>query len=208
MELVEEFNKINLNKLDQFYTKKYVAEKYYNVLEKKINLNNYDILLEPSAGTGSFYNLFPDKKRKGFDLEPKCKGVEKLDFFNFKPDKNKTYAVIGNPPFGKVSSMAIKFFNYSACFSDLIAFIIPRTFKRVSIQNKLNLNFHLLYSQDLDMKPCCFEPNMDAKCCFQIWIKKEEKKLYLKKRIKILNSYNLEKKIKINNQLLLKIQIL
>ena len=37
------------------------------------------------------------------------------------------------PPFGKVSSLAIRFFNKCAQFSDVIAFIIPRTFNKVSV---------------------------------------------------------------------------
>jgi hypothetical protein len=68
-----------------------------------------------------------------------------------------------------VSSLAVKFFNKSAEFADCIAFIIPRTFKRVSIQNKLSIDFELIYNKDLPVTPCCFTPKMTAKCCFQIW---------------------------------------
>jgi hypothetical protein len=86
----------------------------------------------------------------------------------FKPKENKKYLIIGNPPFGKSSSIAIKFFNKAALFSECIAFILPRTFKRISIQNRLDLNFSLIYTKDLPVKPCCFIPKMEAKCCFQI----------------------------------------
>ena len=161
----------NMNSLDQFYTKEHISEECINTLKKYISFNDYDYILEPSAGTGSFYKLLPKNKRIGLDLEPKFNGILKMDYFDFIPKKNKKYIVIGNPPFGKISSLAIKFFNKSANFADVIAFIIPRTFKRVSIQNKLNLNFKLVYNNDLPVKPCCFTPNMDAKCCFQIWIK-------------------------------------
>lgn len=163
-------------KLDQFYTKPDFAIKYFNILKNKIKLNDYDILLEPSAGTGSFYKLFNKNKRIGIDLDPKYKDIVKLDFFDYIPQKNKTYIVIGNPPFGRVSSIAVKFFNKSAEYSNAIAFIIPRTFKRVSVQNKLNLYFHLIYTEDVPLKPCCFSPKMNAKCCFQIWIKKKIKR--------------------------------
>ena len=161
----------NMNSLDQFYTKEHVSEDCINILKKHISFNDYDYILEPSAGTGSFYKLLPENKRIGIDLEPKYNGILKMDYFNYIPIKNKKYIVIGNPPFGKISSLAVKFFNKSAEFADIIAFIIPRTFKRVSIQNKLNLNFKLIYNMDLPLKPCCFTPKMDAKCCFQIWIK-------------------------------------
>tara|TARA_Y100000389_G_scaffold204224_1_gene255678 strand:- start:7059 stop:7874 length:816 start_codon:yes stop_codon:yes gene_type:complete len=154
---------------DQFYTNGEVAERLYEKTKELINIEDYDIILEPSAGTGSFYKLFPHNKRVGLDLEPKYEGIIQQDFLTFEPDLLKTYISIGNPPFGRVSSIAIKFFNKCAEFSDYVCFIIPRTFNKVSVQNKLNLNFHLVYSEDLPDKPCCFNPNMSAKCCYQIW---------------------------------------
>jgi hypothetical protein len=162
--------------MDQFYTKPDVSKKCINLLKEKVDLSVFDCLLEPSAGTGSFFNLLDETKRIGIDLEPKCNEIKCLNFFDFKFDKTKKYLAIGNPPFGRVCSVAVKFFNYAAEFCDVIAFIIPRTFKRTSIQNKLNLNFKLIFSEDLPLKPCCFEPKMNAKCCFQIWQKQDTKR--------------------------------
>ena len=160
--------------MDQFYTKPDIALKYYEILKSIVDIDEYDILLEPAAGKGAFFNLLPEERRQGLDIEPKSENIERMDYFDFIPEENLKYLVIGNPPFGKISSIAIKFFNKSAEFADIIAFIIPRTFKRVSVQNKLNLNFHLIYTEDLPLIPCCFEPKMGAKCCFQIWRKKNE----------------------------------
>ena len=158
-------------KLDQFYTNQDIANKCYQTLKEKIAVDDYDIQLEPSAGTGSFYKLLNSQTRIGLDIEPKFDGVLEMNYFDYKPEADKKNIVIGNPPFGRISSVAVKFFNKSAEFADCIAFIIPRTFKRVSIQNKLSLNFHLIYNEDLPCNPCCFTPKMSAKCCFQIWKK-------------------------------------
>jgi len=166
----------NENKLDQFYTNPDIAIKCLNILNEKINTKNYDIHMEPSAGNGVFYNIMNKAKRYGIDIEPKHKDIVKQDFLEFKPNRDKKYIIIGNPPFGKVSSLAVKFFNKSAEFSDCIAFIIPRTFKRVSIQNKLDMNFELIYNMDLPLNPCCFTPKMSAKCCFQIWKRTDNKR--------------------------------
>jgi hypothetical protein len=166
----------NENELDQFYTNQDVSLKCYSKLKQLISIDNYDIHLEPSAGNGSFYNIMNPDKRFGIDILPNNTDIIKMDFFDYTPETDKKYLVIGNPPFGKISSLAIKFFNKSAEFSECIAFIIPRTFKRVSVQNKLNLNFHLLYNEDLPINPCCFTPKMSAKCCFQIWKKTDEKR--------------------------------
>lgn len=169
-----DFHKINL---DQFYTKKEISENCLRVLDDYIYFEDFDYILEPSVGTGSFYNLLPRDKRIGIDIDPKIKdrSITQMDFLEFEPEKNKKYIVVGNPPFGKISSLAIKFFNKSAEFADVIAFIVPRTFKRVSVQNKLDLNFRLIYNEDLTLKPCCFTPKMNSKCSFQIWIRTKRK---------------------------------
>ena len=162
--------------LDQFYTNKDIALKCYNKLTELINIDEFDIHLEPSAGSGSFFNIMDETKKIGFDIEPKKEGIYKMDFFDYRPQQDKKYLVLGNPPFGRGSSLAVKFFNKSAEFANCIAFIIPRTFKRVSIQNKLNLYFELIYNEDLPITPCCFTPKMTAKCCFQVWVKKDSKR--------------------------------
>lgn len=160
--------------MDKFYTKPVVAEYFFNTLKNIINVDDFDICLEPSAGNGSFFNLLPPKKRMGLDIIPDHDEIIQMDFFNFVPQKNKKYICIGNPPFGRISSLAVKFFNKSAEFSQCIAFILPRTFKRVSVVNRLDEYFHLIYEEDVANNS--FEPNMMAKCIFQIWIKKEIKR--------------------------------
>jgi hypothetical protein len=154
---------------DQFYTKSEIAKKCLDKLSEYVDVNSFDIIIEPSAGTGSFFNLLPVDKRIGIDLEPKCEGIACADYTDFEPPPNKKIAVVGNPPFGINSKSAVIFFKHSAKFADIIAFIIPRTWKRISIQNRLSLDFELIFNMDLPMTPCCFTPKMSAKCCFQIW---------------------------------------
>jgi hypothetical protein len=158
---------------DQFYTIPDIAKKLYNILINKIDIQQYDYIVEPSAGNGSFYKLLDENKRIGIDIQPKYEGIIKQDYLKYNFDKKYKYIVIGNPPFGKISNLAIKFYNKSAEYANVIAFILPRTFKRISVQNKLNKNFKLIYNEDLPNKPCCFIPKMNAKCCFQIWIKSD-----------------------------------
>mgnify|MGYP006100237281 CR=1 FL=1 len=156
---------------DQFYTKSEIAKECLDKLSEYVDVNLFDIIIEPSAGTGSFYNLLPLGKRIGIDLEPKHEGVIQMDYLDFAPPPNKKIMIVGNPPFGVNSKSAVIFFNFSAKFADIIAFIIPRTFKRISVQNRLSLDFELIYTEDLPTSPCCFTPKMGAKCCFQIWQK-------------------------------------
>jgi hypothetical protein len=95
------------------------------------------------------------------------------DFFEYAPPKNKKkILIIGNPPFGRVSSLAVKFFNHAAQFATVIAFLVPRTFRKISIQNKLDDRFHLVYDEEIPNTPGCFSPQMMVICCFQIWEKR------------------------------------
>ena len=162
---------INDNGLDQFYTNQKYAKCCYTTIMKKIpDFDSFDIELEPSAGSGSFYNLLSPSKKIGMDLDPKCKGVIKRDFFEYSPPSSKKIITIGNPPFGRNASLAIKFFNHAASFSKAIAFIVPKSFKKDSIQNKLDLNFHLKYEKDCPEKSFVVnDDEYDVPCVFQIW---------------------------------------
>lgn len=163
---------------DQFYTKKNVAQKVFDIVYNKYK--NIDMYVEPSAGQGVFYNLLPRVYRLGLDIDPKISEIKKTDYFEFdvsELQKNyKNTCVIGNPPFGKNSSLAIKFFNRSAEYANIIAFILPRTFRKDSVINRLNKNFHLTYEEILDKNS--FElldkTEYSVPCVFQIWERKNK----------------------------------
>ena len=167
--------------LDKFYTIPSIVDKCISSLTKLYNWDEWDMVIEPSAGNGSFLLKIPSKEKIGIDILPEHKDIIKQDFFTYIPPKEKkNILVIGNPPFGKVSSLAIKFFNHAAIWSDVIAFIIPRTFRKVSVQNKLNPYFHLILDEEIPTSPCSFEPRMNVKCCFQIWKKTNTKRDIIK----------------------------
>lgn len=158
-------------RLDQFYTNRQVSKRIVDSVKK--HFDDFDIILEPSAGDGSFFQFLPVSKRLGIDLDPKSQNIEKKDFFHFLPEKNKSYFTIGNPPFGKNSSLAVNFFNHAATFSQYIAFIVPRTFRKDSIQNKLDLKFHLISEELLPQNSfyTSSKEKYDVPTVFQIWKK-------------------------------------
>lgn len=166
-------------KLDQFYTKPEVAKHFFKKLSSIVNIDD-SFLLEPSAGTGSFSDLFHENSL-ALDLEPKKDYIKQKDYleFNYKEEieTKKSIIVVGNPPFGKNSSLAISFFNKSAEFADIIAFIIPKTFHKESVTNRLDLSFHLEYSEDVNNYGFLFEnKDYDVPCVFQVWKKSKTKR--------------------------------
>ena len=156
---------------DRFYTTPDIVEKCLNL----INFDDYDCIIEPSAGTGSFVKQFPNGiTQYNFDLNPAGENIVEADWF--KVDKSefqqyKSILVCGNPPFGQQNTLAIGFFNEAAKFCDTIAFILPLSFKKASIQNHLNLNFHL--KDELVLADCNFllkdEEYVKVPCVFQVW---------------------------------------
>lgn len=166
-------------KYDQFYTRPEVAEHCISVLEKLIPEENRYIYLEPSAGTGSF--SLPLKKVLAFDIDPKHRSIVKANFLTIPKEKipfeTREVCTVGNPPFGWRSSLAIKFFNHCAEVSDTIAFIVPRTFRKLSVQNRLNREFWLIHDEDVPKDSFIFLGNPHhTTCCFQIWVRKPKKR--------------------------------
>jgi hypothetical protein len=163
--------------LDKFYTIPEISEKCLQSVGSLYKWTEWEMVIEPSAGNGSFLTRIPTKNKLGIDISPEHKDIIKQDFLTYTPPSDlKKILVVGNPPFGRVCSLAIKFFNHASKWADVIAFIIPRTFRRVSVQNKLNMNFHLVFDEEIPMEPCSFSPPMMVKCCFQIWEKRNTKR--------------------------------
>jgi hypothetical protein len=149
------------------------SKKCIDKVNELYDINNWDLIIEPSAGDGSFLNQITSDNKIGIDIMPEHENIIKHDFFQYQPPCDKTnILIIGNPPFGKVCSLAIKFFNYSAKWANVIAFIVPRTFRKTSVQNKLDAKFHLIHDEEIPTTPCCFIPQIPVKCCFQIWEKR------------------------------------
>jgi hypothetical protein len=82
--------------------------------------------------------------------------------------------VVGNPPFGRQSTTAIKFITKACSFADLIAFILPRSFKKPSMSRMFPPNFHLLSSIDLPADSFTVaSQDYAVPCVFQIYERRD-----------------------------------
>jgi predicted RNA methylase len=164
------------NTIDKFYTKPYIAQKCVDIFSKYITLSSNDVIIEPSAGNGSFIVPINQVTENSlfFDLKPENSSIIKQNFFDLDTtqiiDKYDNIHTIGNPPFGRQSSLAIQFINKAATFSDSISFILPRSFKKPSMKKSFPLNFHLIYQMDLPKNSFLLDGiQHDVPCIFQIW---------------------------------------
>jgi len=178
------------NDFDKYYTKLDTARECLERFSSFISIQENDIVIEPSAGAGVFYFLLKEKYKNtiGYDILPDHDEIIKQDYLELpqlrsKLENQKNH-VIGNPPFGKQSSLAKKFIKKSTLFCDTIGFILPKSFKKDSFQSVFPLKFHLIDS--FDLPDDSFEVNgisHNVPCCFQIWMKKEQERV-VKPKIK------------------------
>lgn len=180
--------------MDKFYTRPSVAVECVAAIEQTCgSFDQWSLVVEPSAGGGSFSDALARRLVAAcggevplflaMDVEPAAPGIERRDFFDFCPPPGVGRTLVaGNPPFGRVSSMAVRFFNHAAGWADVVAFVVPRTFRRVSVQNRLDPSFHLAHDLDIPLEPCAFDPPMMAKCCFQIWERRSTPRRIVRQR--------------------------
>ena len=185
---------------DKFYTSLPIVNECIKLINKYINIQESDLCIEPSAGSGSFISgiksLF--KHYKFYDLEPENNEIIRQDYLDFdyntiNVESNGKIHIIGNPPFGRQSSLAIKFIKKSCEFCDSISFILPKSFKKDSLKKHFPPNFHLICEYDLPKNAFIVDKKeYDVPCIFQTWIKKDADRVLPKKLIP--NNYKFVKK--------------
>lgn len=120
--------------LDQFFTRPEIAQECWKSLCTHVdasggNVSDYKFV-EPSAGLGAFYDLLPQDRRVGIDVDAFRAEYIRQDFLSWMPKKNGYgYVCVGNPPFGYRAWLALAFLNHAATFSDYVGFIVPMAFQ-------------------------------------------------------------------------------
>jgi len=134
---------------DQFFTRPDVASKFANWV--KSTLSKLDpkptTMIEPSAGNGDLARHFPGIEM--YDLDPQLPEIKRADFLKSSHKYQPGKTVIMNPPFGVNSNLAVAFFNKAATFADHIAQIVPITFRRPSVQDRMSTEFRLVDQYNL-----------------------------------------------------------
>ena len=172
---------------EQFYTPLDLAHTLIGMVETTLGSLKGAVVLEPAGGTGSFVEAAFAKGVKeviSFDIEPLH---EKVLLGNFLDQEltQQNLITISNPPFGRNNSLSIPFFNHAARVSDAICFIVPRSWRKWSVTNRLDLNFELVADQDLDIDYLDSEGELISDksrlaTCFQIWRRSETPRVPVK----------------------------
>lgn len=190
------------NTIDKFYTKPNIVNNFNNLIKSKLKIDKKnDLIIEPSAGEGAFINIIKNlcDNYLFYDIKPENEEIEKQDYltldYKLYLNKYNKIHIIGNPPFGRQSSLALKFIKVSSNFCNSVSFILPKSFKKDSFKNKIPLYFHLIYEEDITEKNAFLLNNeqYNVPCIYQIWEKKETKRI-IKEKEKIKKGYKFVKK--------------
>ena len=170
--------------LEQHYTTPMIAEfctqKFFDLVDSR----DAGMVLEPCAGTGEFSRQilkFTDYLDE-MDIDPKI-GMRRGDFLDFNFYGGMAFSVITNPPFGRGNSLSVKFFNHAASAkANYIGFLIPASWRKWSLQNKLDKNYHLIGDFDLPAGTHFYELGVEdnkettLSCVFQVWEWRKEER--------------------------------
>ena len=174
--------------LDKYYTKSSTVNLIKEWIINNININN-NLIIEPSAGNGSFINMIKELSNNYLfvDISPEHNEIKKLDYLELNIDNLKNSHVIGNPPFGKQSSLAIKFIKKSCEFCDSFSFILPKSFKKDSLKKHVDKYFHLIFEHDIPDNSFIYNNcEYNVPCVFQIWKKMD----YEREKVQVLEPLN------------------
>lgn len=165
------------NTVDKFYTKLCVAKKCVDYIKCLVEIDKKnDLVIEPSAGAGSFINDIKNicDNTIFYDIMPEHSEIVEQDYLTCDlSNYSQKIHVIGNPPFGRQSSLATKFIKHSCKYCHSISFILPKSFKKDSLKKKFPLKFHCVHESDIiDNSFTINGKDYDVPCVFQIWVKK------------------------------------
>jgi predicted RNA methylase len=173
---------------EQFYTPEELAIKLTKQLAVLVGGLEGKLVIEPAGGTGAFVKAAKDlgaKKVISFDIEPKSADIALGDFLEADLSAVTGAITISNPPFGRNNSLSIPFFNKAAKHSDYIAFIVPRSWRKWSVINRLDRDFHLIHDQDLSIDYVDETGEMvwqksNLRTCFQVWQRQDKQRELIK----------------------------
>ena len=168
---------------EQYYTPLETACHCLKVLQSKVDTEG-KLWLEPAGGTGSFVEALlssgiSESLIRSYDIEPKHRLVTKTDDFLKESLSDISNAVtLTNPPFGRANKLSVPFFNKCSEVSDYVAFVVPKSWRKWSVQDRLNPLFHVIHDEELQVDYTMSEGNPEKSkgklaTVFQIWERRE-----------------------------------
>ena len=167
---------------EQFYTPPAIADMVVRHVIDAAPASRDHRWLEPAGGTGTFLDAFDRAGIHDYwscDIEPHDRRVADANFLATHLENIPPWVTVTNPPFGRNNALSVPFFNHAASVSALIAFIVPRSWRKWSVINRLDSRFHLLADHDLSIDYVRVDgtpisQSGSLRTCVQIWERRAE----------------------------------
>lgn len=153
------------------------------------------VFIEPSAGTGAFFDLLPKRQRLGIEIDPALQAMRpeyiRRDFLQctraslgLRHVPAQDIVLIGNPPFsspdkrahGGNSNRALEFLHHAAQMGHTIAFLLGANFRKPLVQAKIDPRLSLAAEVPVGAHRFHLgsgpdeQPSAPMQVVFQIWV--------------------------------------
>lgn len=167
---------------EQYYTPIDTARLCFETIRPFLPDNKDLKWLEPAGGKGVFIDVILENGYKNitsYDIEPKHPMIQETnDFLSEDLDNLRNCITLTNPPFGRANKLSVPFFNKCATVSDYIGFLIPKSWRKWTVIERLDRNFHLIEDIDLNVD-FIYEEDTNKKSkgklntIFQVWERRD-----------------------------------
>lgn len=177
--------------LDKFYTKPEIVRQCLSYLA----LGTYARVIEPAAGDGAFLTPLQAAAPAGvdvvgLDLAPEHPDVRKQDWFTFTEQAAEPTLVVGNPPYGEQSALAVRFINHAfeVVGAQTVAFVLASGFQKASYHARIFPYAHLMREVRLPRNAFTFRgQDYDLPSVFQVWERSTTRRS--KQRLPLVSDY-------------------
>lgn len=102
--------------LDQYYTSHEVAGECVDLFTSYYGFEEFDEIIEPSAGSGRFLDFLPSPKTVGLDIRPGDPRVHKQNFLTWTPqDSTKKFLLLATHLSDNVRLWQLSSWNILLC---------------------------------------------------------------------------------------------
>ncbi len=117
--------------LDKYYTKRSIVDLCLQKVEELSH--SYDLVIEPSAGDGAFYDRLNFPNKIGIDIAPQHRDILRKNWLDYQISQTyRSVLVVGNPPFGQYHKLSSAFITHAMSFSNVqtVGFILPNVYRK------------------------------------------------------------------------------
>ncbi|WP_432257100.1 hypothetical protein [Limimaricola sp. AA108-03] len=145
------------------------AEGCLQRLEAICPLHAFDTIIDLTAGPSALSTSL--RNRVALGIPPRPAGLCVANPETWTPNCNYgCILAVATAPFGKSGISAVDSFNAAAGYADTIAFLLPRSVRKPSQQNRFDPAFHLIHDEDVvGLIIGADGKERTVLCAFQIW---------------------------------------